>query len=352
MGKAASTRIKWIDTAKFIAIIAVLTDHLSMPLQFSRQIQTSSYFSVSLFILLTGFTTFLSFSNTTSQLTNAVKKRIINILLPYTLATFIIHCFIHCGFDLAIFVQQWYLFNTSSPHYFVLLYVLLMLISPILFNLIKYIRNRIPNISQPIAHIVALLIIIFISRFTNAHTNIANIYGIRLLGGSYLICLYLGMLFAAYYDEFLVLIQNRKSSCILFFLSSFTLYFMITKLFHEEYIFDSCNPLCSNVNPPGLTIITTSIVIMFEICLIDSFCEHINNRALNVIRVPFSYVGKHTLYIFLYHMFLFEFFLVKTIPDTLPKPIVPIYYVILIVVPILIQIICNYLGKLVSRCYS
>lgn len=51
-------RIRWIDCAKTVAIIAVLVDHNSGLLYQNNNIKIISYFSVSLFILLAGITAF------------------------------------------------------------------------------------------------------------------------------------------------------------------------------------------------------------------------------------------------------------------------------------------------------
>lgn len=47
-------RTKWIDVAKAIAIMAVMTDHMYYTLYSSQSIVYATYFSVSLFILVMG----------------------------------------------------------------------------------------------------------------------------------------------------------------------------------------------------------------------------------------------------------------------------------------------------------
>lgn len=56
-------RIKWIDCAKAVAIIAVVLDHCNGLLYTNALIAQSSYFSVSLFVLLSGMSANLSSSN-------------------------------------------------------------------------------------------------------------------------------------------------------------------------------------------------------------------------------------------------------------------------------------------------
>lgn len=76
-------KARWVDFAKFIAIFAVITDHVYGSLYHSSTIQQISYFSVALFILLMGVTTYWSFENSKVFLWNKVIKRIIGIFIPY-----------------------------------------------------------------------------------------------------------------------------------------------------------------------------------------------------------------------------------------------------------------------------
>ena len=54
--KNKKSRVLWIDCAKAMAIIAVLLDHSNGIFYTNSWIATSSYFSVSLFVILAGMT--------------------------------------------------------------------------------------------------------------------------------------------------------------------------------------------------------------------------------------------------------------------------------------------------------
>lgn len=58
-------RIFWLDFGKFIAILAVLLDHSSGLLYKTPLIQRATFFSVSLFILTSGITSYYSFLHKT-----------------------------------------------------------------------------------------------------------------------------------------------------------------------------------------------------------------------------------------------------------------------------------------------
>lgn len=54
--KNKKSRVLWIDCAKTMAIIAVLLDHSNGVFYTSSWVATSSYFSVSVFVILSGMT--------------------------------------------------------------------------------------------------------------------------------------------------------------------------------------------------------------------------------------------------------------------------------------------------------
>ena len=53
-------QMKWLNFAKLAAIIAVITDHTNGYLYSNQDIAKASYFSVSLFIIISGMTSYLS----------------------------------------------------------------------------------------------------------------------------------------------------------------------------------------------------------------------------------------------------------------------------------------------------
>lgn len=57
MAEVTLKRIQWIDCAKAVAIVAVAVDHSNRVIYTNPAIAKASYFSVTLFILLSGITT-------------------------------------------------------------------------------------------------------------------------------------------------------------------------------------------------------------------------------------------------------------------------------------------------------
>ena len=54
------SQVKWLNCAKCMAILAVIVDHTNGILYTNPHIALASYFSVSLFILIAGMTSYMS----------------------------------------------------------------------------------------------------------------------------------------------------------------------------------------------------------------------------------------------------------------------------------------------------
>ena len=77
----------WINVGKFIAISAVIVDHCPA-LHITPYIQILSYFSVSLFVLLSGITSYYSCERHYSEgRAKEAFRRLSVVLIPYTVAT-------------------------------------------------------------------------------------------------------------------------------------------------------------------------------------------------------------------------------------------------------------------------
>lgn len=131
-----------INMAKFVAILAVLVDHTNGVLYSRRSIAMSSYFSVSLFILLMGITTYWSFERNFGQLRNKIIKQIARMAGVYLVATAIYQMAAFRNFDLQAFMTAAVHFNASGPFYFILLYMQLLLVSPLIFYGMKLYHKK------------------------------------------------------------------------------------------------------------------------------------------------------------------------------------------------------------------
>ena len=132
----------WINMAKFVAILAVLVDHTYGVLYTNRSVFTASWFSVPLFILLMGITSYWSYERNFGRLKGKVVKQIVRVAAPYLVATAVYLLFAFRTFDLQTFLTAAVHFNASGPFYFILLYTQLLLVGPLMFYGMKICRKK------------------------------------------------------------------------------------------------------------------------------------------------------------------------------------------------------------------
>lgn len=292
---------RWIDIGKSFAIIAVLTDHLYRILYSRRSIQYFSWFAVSLFILLMGVTTYWTFDKKNETIWNKVKKKIIKILIPYTGAVFVYIWVTTKGFDLMSFFYYWIHFNVTGPHYYVFLYCQLILISPLFFVFLKNVDRNLNSAVKTSSIICGGgVVILFISSVFTNRTAMADIYGGggKLAGGTYIICLYVGMIFGKYYNKIIAWL-NKYIICVGFIFSLAITILSWRLLCIKGFIFDSYGILGEGINPPGWHLLVYSLSVMMTIFFGEKLFGSLG--IIEWIMKGFEFIGRHTLYIFLYH---------------------------------------------------
>lgn len=217
-----SRQIDWINCAKFLAILAVLIDHTNRVLYYNQHIALASYYSVSLFILISGYLSFGSNIRHNRSYGGTVIKSCKKITLAYLLAS-LIYCLLACHvFDFQTYLNAIIHFNASSPFYYVLLYIQLMIANKAIYQLLVY-SKRYKKVYEIIYDIVLGAIIFFISSVTTNYTNIFDIYGGggKVLGGTYLLLFYFGMVF----NKYKIFVNNSRIKIVLIFATSVVGYF-------------------------------------------------------------------------------------------------------------------------------
>ena len=117
----ANKQLNWLNCTKFIAMLAVITDHVNGVCYTNTKIQYFSYFSVSLFILIAGYLSFNSIGRNHFSYFKTVFHSTYKIIGAYILATFVYHICIIKSFDVLTFLNQLIHFNASGPFYYVAL---------------------------------------------------------------------------------------------------------------------------------------------------------------------------------------------------------------------------------------
>lgn len=138
----AYAKTEWINCAKFIAILAVIADHTNGVLYTDTRIALASYFSVTVFIFLSGITSF--YSNHRHENNPVVKdtlRRIKGILVPYAVATLLYQIVAVKFWDMKTYMLYLFNFSICGVFYFVVFYVQLLIISPLLYRLIVFCKG-------------------------------------------------------------------------------------------------------------------------------------------------------------------------------------------------------------------
>lgn len=289
-------RQTWIDVGKFFAIVAVMIDHTKDRLYTNENIAYLSYYSVSLFILLMGVNLYHSYKRSGIYLYEKVKNKIIGIVKPYVIATFIYHVVMQHFFHLEQFVYDLIHCSAMGPFYYVSLYVQLLVISPLIFRaFINDTRNK-----GFIQEVFGLVFVGFISYLTTNYSNILSIYGGggRLFGGSYLILLYVGMLFGKYSNCYVIRKKGLIAGIIISITATVGWWRFISR---DRLLLDSKLPFGSGFNPPSISFSLYGFLMLVTIWLIGKLLDVCTEGIVHIIWRKMGEIGKHTLYIFLYH---------------------------------------------------
>lgn len=262
------------------------------------------------------------------------------ILSAYLLATFIYQIAEFRYFDFGVYIQYLTKFNISGPFYYVLLYVQLMLLKKVLLNVL----NKIPCRFSAVFEILLGGIILYICYLTTNYTNILDVYGGggRLFGGTYLFIFYLGMIFKKHgvFDK--VSLQKSLVFSITFIVAYYIWWrFMCINCFE----LDASLPFGNGGNPPSISILILAVIVLCLAFGIFTLSER--NKYTAFISDIVAWIGKHTLYIFLYHMFWRIFVLEQyTFENINLKRIV--YLSVMIFGPIFIEYIIIFIKKILA----
>lgn len=307
----STKKIIWIDCAKAIGIFAVLVDHSYGVLYENICITCSSFFSVSLFILIMGITTYISEEkHKDEKMWFTISRKMCRIFVPYFVATVIYSLWMDGMFDLRNIVFRVLYFNASGPFYYISLYLQLIVSNAILYRILLIYSDKKGGLTYCIKLLVGAVIVV-ISALTTLHSNLLGIYGGggKLFGGTYLILAYVGMVFAPY------LIKKRTLKY-LFAVAACTsiLWLRVLKYCWEcttvdDFLrLDVKFPFGFGLNPPGVTLMCYAGIVLLWCFSMGSLCAA-GNRLTSKIAGFLKSIGENSLYIFLYHRLILDYFL-------------------------------------------
>lgn len=290
-------RKNWVDVAKFVAIIGVLTDHTYGILYRNECIKYSSWYSVSLFVLMMGVVAYWSMDKEFSG--KKTLKKCAKMLGAYLIATFVYCLFGSDAFNFAVLGKRIIHFDASGPLYFVALYIQLAIVGPVLYKIIQSIcKCKLKN------ELVLLGIIAIVSSITTNYTNILSIYGGggKLLGGTYLFLYTLGIIGGEHVCNIIL----KKRTVVLISCVGVVMVILWNRFICiDQFQLDSKLPFGAGINPPGLSLSLYAILLALTIWALEGVVGE--SRLFNTLAL----LGRHTLYVFLYHVFFLDYILVK-----------------------------------------
>ncbi len=308
MPKTEKRNIVWIDCAKFLAIAAVVTDHSKGILYEGEALQYAAFFSVSAFLFLSGMTCYFSLERRKEEetLPRWTGRRLWRILAPY-LAAVAVYQYVKSGFQfsLAHFFIWAVHFNVEGSFYFVLIYLQLILAAPIVYRLTLFCRRGRWSFLWRGVYLAAAWCF---SLACMKHTFALETYGggNYLFGGTYLFLFVMGMIAA----DMRIRLYSLKSAVPASIASIVVYGGVLAFLLKDRLAFDeSLFGWALRVNPPGITMIGYTLAFLFLIFSLCSLGALLNHPAVNGALRVLSWLGRYTLYIYLYHTIILDYLL-------------------------------------------
>ncbi|MCM1191913.1 MAG: acyltransferase [Butyrivibrio sp.] len=296
-------RIAWIDALKLLAIFAVFVNHTHMILYTSLNICYLSFFSVTLFVLLSGINSYASYERREKSgekilWRNCEGPKLKKVIFPYVIATGCYLLFENGVLDLRSFILSVLQFEAAAPFYFVLFYIQLAAASRPLYYLIK----ATSKLNRPIIYYILEFIgSILVSALLMKYTYILPVYGggQYLFGGTYLAVYFFGMLIGRYRSE----IKFGKISGII---SGFVFLGLLAGwssfYIRDKFTLDVKIKYFGNWNPPGVSLFLLAILILGLGISVDAVIRIYNVKFLIFLEDKVSVLGKYSYYIFLFHL--------------------------------------------------
>lgn len=283
----------WIYVAKTCSIIGVVLQHVRGYIYTDDNIFYSLWWVVALFIMIGGYNVMDSFAKRGKVI---VKKRIWGILIPYFVATVLYTLYDNRYLNAAeVFIRLLH-FDATGPLYYVAVYVQLVLITPILIGIIKWCETN-NNVLRFIVVWVGIMATCY------ATTHLTNLFDIVIGGGN----LFAGpWLFFWFWGMFIERCNIRVDSSyrrVVVFVTHTVMIIAWQYVFVHKGLNSVFHPIFHG-NAVRMTWANSfeTVILFFWFKELVEGIESIAGNVGKKILKPFTYIGQHTLYIFLYHM--------------------------------------------------
>ena len=303
-------REQWIDFMKAIAILAVLINHTAGLCYTNPYIGIGSFFSVTLFIILSGITSYSSFERHKDiPYKKDLDRKLKGILIPYGISTACCVVLHLKYFDLLTFITYFLYFNGSPPFYFVLFYIQLMLISrPLSLFVNTVYESKRPIYQKVLIHIAVGILLLYATHIFINYTSTHNINGGAkyLFGGTYLFIYYIGIILGSC-KKILYPSLTKSSSYIYIYICGIIIFPILSVATFMEMItkgpfFGSVAYFGGTYNPPETRLIVYTLMVFGGLLCLNWIIDKISFKPFTLIRNAIAWLGRYSLYIFLFHM--------------------------------------------------
>lgn len=265
---------------------------------------------------------------------NQLVRKIKALVLPYIIATLFYQLVSTHKIVLLEYLEHLVRFDITAPFYFIVFYLQLSVIGIILSKIIQYTKYD----------FLVILFSLIISSACIKYTYILPLWGGGqfLFGGSYLFVYTVGIILAKK-------LKTIRISNIRIIISGIILVTYSILFVKYEFTLDRIlgEPFGTGLNPPGITLIMYSMIVLSFVFFMLSFAQNSNNIFVKKCFTMLCIVGQNSYYIFLYHRLILDFFLGKLIIDN-----IWLQRILDIILMIGIPIIIKYIVEDIKRRYS
>ncbi len=225
------------------------------------------------------------------------RQRLKKLFLPYVVATVLYVLLMHRFLDATTLLTYLLHFNASGPLYYVAVYVQMVLITPVLIGIIRWCGKG----RKWFRYILAWNFVLVVCYLTVHFSNVFDIAigGGNLFGGPWLLFWFAGMCIRAWDIH----IKKIKMKYVVIFLLT-----MLVVIWQWVFVVRGYNlslrPIFHGTKVGMTWANTFETVLLFfwfkgAVELAESFWGAATHKSLRLL----GFIGRHSLYVFLYHMF-------------------------------------------------
>lgn len=172
-----------------------------------------------------------------------------------------------------------------------------------------------------------------------------------LLGGPFILYLYLGMLGGKYAGNMSKM--RTKQSLVLTAFSTLCILYIEYMIAVKGLILDRWKLLGKvDANPTGVSVILYAFIVLMCVRLWNQAISSLQLKVVNDLMTDFAWIGRQTLYIFLYHTLILDYLLNRYFSELNRTIKIPLYYLTMVFGSIGMGYLHRYLRKLIVSGYT